>query len=124
MEKMILDLPLIGKWYEMTASGVKKEEYREIKPYWIRRMFKENVICSDKCRLMTPDKAAFYARFPNVLKEKCDDGRLKFRYRYIRIRYGYTKRTELREVESVHIGIGNPEWGAPDHDVIIIKYKK
>ena len=73
--------------------------------------------------ITTPDKAPFYARFPNVLKEKCVDGRLKFRYRYIRIRYGYTNRTFLREVESVLIGIGNPEWGAPDHDVIIIKYK-
>lgn len=124
MEKMVLDLPLMGKWYEMTASGVKKEEYREIKPYWIRRMFKEKIICSDECRLMTPDMAGFYARYPHVLKEKCDDGRLKFKYTHIRIRYGYTKRTLQREVESVRIGIGNPEWGAPDHDVIIIKYKK
>ena len=31
----ILDLPLKAKWYEMIESGNKKEEYREIKKYWI-----------------------------------------------------------------------------------------
>lgn len=30
----ILDLPLKAKWYDMIESGVKPEEYREIKPYW------------------------------------------------------------------------------------------
>lgn len=122
MEKMVLDLPLMGKWYEMTASGVKKEEYREIKPYWIKRMFKEKIALCETFRPITPQMAQFYDEYPHILKEKCELGRLKFRYTHIRIRYGYTKRTLQREVESVRIGIGNPEWGAPDHDVIIIKY--
>lgn len=30
----ILHLPLKAMWYEMIESGVKTEEYREIKPYW------------------------------------------------------------------------------------------
>lgn len=34
----ILHLPLKKQWYEMIESGVKTEEYREIKPYWIRRI--------------------------------------------------------------------------------------
>ena len=34
----ILDLPLKAKWYEMIESGNKKEEYREIKKYWIGRL--------------------------------------------------------------------------------------
>lgn len=32
-----LHLVLKGKWYDMIASGEKKEEYREIKPYWRNR---------------------------------------------------------------------------------------
>ncbi len=36
----ILDLPLKEKWYEMIESGNKKEEYREIKKYWIGRLAK------------------------------------------------------------------------------------
>lgn len=38
MKKLkILHLPLKAKWYKMIESGVKTEEYREIKPYWTKR---------------------------------------------------------------------------------------
>lgn len=33
-----LHLTLKKKWFDMIASGEKKEEYREIKPYWIKRL--------------------------------------------------------------------------------------
>jgi hypothetical protein len=33
-----LDLVLKAKWFDMIESGEKKEEYREIKPFWIRRL--------------------------------------------------------------------------------------
>jgi len=33
----ILHLTLKKKWFDMIASGEKKEEYREIKKYWIDR---------------------------------------------------------------------------------------
>jgi len=38
---MILHLTLKKKWFDMIASGEKKEEYREIKPYWNNRLNKE-----------------------------------------------------------------------------------
>lgn len=34
----ILKLVLKKKWYDMIASGEKKEEYREITNYWIKRI--------------------------------------------------------------------------------------
>ena len=34
----ILHLTLKKKWFDMIASGVKLEEYREIKPYWNKRL--------------------------------------------------------------------------------------
>jgi len=34
----MLHLTLKKKWFDMIASGEKKEEYREIKPYWIARL--------------------------------------------------------------------------------------
>lgn len=83
----ILDLPLKAKWYDMIESGVKPEEYREIKPYWEKRLINRG-------------------------------------YTHVRFRYGYTKRTMLREIESIRFGYGNPEWGAPkDKHVFIIKLK-
>ena len=34
----ILHLTLKKKWFDMIKSGVKKEEYREMKPYWCKRL--------------------------------------------------------------------------------------
>jgi hypothetical protein len=34
----VLHLTLKRKWFDMIASGEKKEEYREITPYWIKRL--------------------------------------------------------------------------------------
>lgn len=33
----ILDLVLKKQWFDMIKSGIKHEEYREIKPYWTKR---------------------------------------------------------------------------------------
>ena len=38
----ILHLTLKKKWYDMIASGQKTCEYREIKPYWKKRLFESN----------------------------------------------------------------------------------
>jgi len=38
----ILHLTLKKKWFDMIASGEKKEEYREMKPYWHRRLMGKN----------------------------------------------------------------------------------
>lgn len=35
---MILHLPLKKKWFDLINARIKKEEYREIKPYWIKRL--------------------------------------------------------------------------------------
>ena len=40
--KKILHLTLFKKWFDEIKSGKKKFEYREIKPYWTKRLFEEN----------------------------------------------------------------------------------
>lgn len=37
MERLILTLK--SEWFKMIASGTKKEEYREIKPFWDSRIW-------------------------------------------------------------------------------------
>jgi len=37
----VLHMTLKKQWFDMIASGEKKEEYREIKPYWINRLNKQ-----------------------------------------------------------------------------------
>ena len=100
----ILDLPLKKQWYDMIESGVKTEEYREIKPYWCKRF-------------LNMDTPSFSYR--NGYQESNVKG-----YTHVRFRYGYTKRTMLREIESIRFGYGNTEWGAPKNkQVFIIKLK-
>lgn len=35
----MLTLPIKKKWFDMILSGEKKEEYREIKPYYTSRLY-------------------------------------------------------------------------------------
>lgn len=42
-----LYLPLKAKWYDMIESGFKTEEYREIKPYWTKRLTVDNSLMRD-----------------------------------------------------------------------------
>lgn len=39
----MLTLPIKKKWFDMILSGEKKEEYREIKPYWTKRFLKSDM---------------------------------------------------------------------------------
>ena len=38
MKKKILTLTVSKQWFDMIVAGEKTEEYREIKPYWIKRL--------------------------------------------------------------------------------------
>lgn len=93
-----LHLPLKKKWYEMIESGVKTEEYREIKPYWVKRLTE-----------IVPNYDL--GRYGHIAKK----------FTHIKFSYGYTKRTMTFECKGIRIGKGRPEWGAPDKEVFIIE---
>lgn len=38
MEKKVLTISVKKEWFDKIVSNEKKEEYREIKPYWIKRL--------------------------------------------------------------------------------------
>ena len=38
MSEKILHLTLMKKWFDQILEGSKKIEYREIKPYWTKRL--------------------------------------------------------------------------------------
>lgn len=42
MENKILYLTLKKQWFDLINSGVKTEEYREIKSYWEKRLGNNN----------------------------------------------------------------------------------
>ena len=116
-----LHLPLKAKWYEMIESGVKTEEYREIKPYWVQRLTRYG----DDELLNGRLYADFLASSPDVLKYNIEMEMMSYtKYDAVKFSYGYTKRTMTFEIESITIGKGKPEWGAPTEDVFIIKLGK
>lgn len=102
----ILDLVLKGNWYDMIDSGVKKEEYREKKPYWTKRLKWERV-------------NAFYGGAMGNSHSSIMDGYKKFDA--VRFRRGYTNITMLFKHNATTEGVGTPDWGAPEKEVYIIK---
>lgn len=116
----LLHLPLKAKWYEMIESGIKIEEYREIKPHWVQRLTRYG-----NDTLNGRLYAEFMSTSPEVLKYNIEQGLMCFAdYTHIKFSYGYTGRTMMFEIDSISIGIGIPEWGAPNKDVFVIKLGK
>lgn len=128
-QEIVLDLPLKKEWYEMIESDIKKEEYREIKPYWCNRLLYGGPLGINE--YWKPILKKTYEsikengeKWPNAFNL---EHLLVFEYgtrgyTHVRFRYGYTKRTMLFELKEITIGMGNPEWGAPkDKEVFILK---
>lgn len=123
----ILDLVLKHKWYDMIASGEKREEYRALTPYWFTRLcaYKE---CGHFYRKVTQKDAELFEvnhdGFASSIKRGINSvysNLLPRDYTLIRFRRGYTNTIMLFEIKSMHIGRGNPDWGAPEEEVFIIK---
>lgn len=96
-----LHLVLKAKWYDMIDRGEKKEEYREVKQYWMKRLIEdvgEDEEGDSCCHV-------FYVDYECVCFHR-----------------GYTSTTMTFEVTSIDTGQGKTEWGAPaDRNVFIIK---
>lgn len=86
----------------MIASGEKKEEYREIKPYWNKRL-EESIYEPDYDCIMY-----FFKEFATVI-----------------FRNGYSKQSPLLQVKCAGISVSygaKREWGGnPDIKCYIIK---
>lgn len=114
---MILTLPLKKEWYNMIEIGTKTEEYRDVKPYWEKRLLDYAAIKANMTEIF------LRKRLLGIQTDVCKHFPRGFTH--VRFCYGYTKRTITREIESITIGYGKPEWGAPtDKQVFIIKFKK
>lgn len=113
----ILHLTLKKKWFDMIESGEKTEEYREIKPYWIRRLVNP--------RMMQDEKIAEeqWADFLINLDPRTFQW-IRNSFRDVVARNGYGKLAPQwkRDFEGITIGEGRPEWGAePGKKYFVIK---
>jgi len=95
----ILHLTLKKKWFDMIASGEKFEEYREMKPYWEKRL----------CNMAKIDVGNSIAVFK--------------KYDLICFKNGYAKDAPTMYVncKGISVGWGEQKWGAESRLYYIIK---
>lgn len=86
---MTLKLTLKRKWFDMIAFGEKKEEYREIKPYWLVRLTNQKGNSLSHSHLWE-------------FKQ----------YDIIEFKNGYSKDAPsmLVECKGITVGMAKPEW--------------
>lgn len=117
-----LHLPLKKEWYDMIESGVKTEEYRELKPFWANRLlYSVPLGVKEYWESVLQRAREFSEKHPFVTLHKSlivDYGTRG--YTHVKFSYGYTKRTMTFKINEITIGKGNKDWGAPDKDVFII----
>lgn len=121
-----LYLVLIGKWYDMIESGEKPEEYRDITPYWIQRIFEMINVEYTHYVSVNRDTSDFYSDPKNLqlLKDAIAEGVLRPRFKEVTFQRAYSKNPPrmTRPLVSVSVGTGNPAWGAvPNKNYLKLK---
>ena len=117
-----LQLSLKRNWFEMTKSGIKTEDYREINEYWTKRLFRD----VDKDELQDLIKGLQEGR--NI--EWAGLFHLHFlkEFEVNIMTLGYPKSTDTERIlklehKGIEIGYGKPEWGAePNKLYFVIKH--
>ena len=101
----MLILPIKKKWFDMILSGQKKEEYREIKPYWTKRLLKSDIP-------FNLDKLLY--------KLRTGEGRF---CKTVILKNGYRKNSpKITCRVEIGIGTGRKDWGAePNKEYYILE---
>lgn len=124
MKKKILTLTVSKQWFNMIADGKKSEEYREIKPYWVARLFQDNSNIIDVQYL-----ASGLAGRTDLLKRYIDTQKIILKpFTHVLFINGYRKDSPRIEKEIEVITVGKPKKGlCPDKwldsEFFIIKFK-
>ena len=94
-------LTLKKRWFDLILSGEKKEEYRELKPYWVRRLLGN------------------WHHFRSLNDFYRSDHIMPPGIKYIEFVNGYRK-DSLRfviEWKGLRVGTPNPEWCPEETDL-------
>lgn len=91
-----LHLPMKGKWHRMISDDIKKEDYRAIKQYWIKRLFYKGSSIRFSENQVEID-GMFYTPIP---------------YDTVTSKNGYSRNSPVTVVRYLGVSIGPavPEW--------------
>lgn len=116
-----LQLNLVKKWFDLTIQGVKKEEYREITPYWATRL-----LCMEDGESLKK----YYS--PPIIEQICKSLKSGINYSStdeimskLHLQFKKYHKTDFKngykpleivprfiiENKKITIGKGNPNWG-------------
>jgi len=119
----ILNLTLKKQWFDLIKSGVKVEEYREIKTYWARRLFdypqdmewavEEEMVGDMQNPLRRHRSIGAMYKFFGVSPKG---------YHIVRFRNGYRRDSPVIEkrLRKITIGQGDINRGAPGNTQVFI----
>ena len=122
----VLTYALNKPWFDMIKSGVKTEEYREIKTSYINRFLEMADLMADYRAAGAPNDRDM------AISHAISSGNwTKYLRKFTKLvlTLGYPSKTDSsRRLEfdepSIRIGQGKPEWGAkPGVDYFIITWK-
>jgi hypothetical protein len=107
----ILHLNLKKKWFDMILSGKKKEEYRTVSDYWMKRIVNVKG-CGTSYNFTILQMKGF-----NFNKNVID---------FIIFRNGYSKNSpEIKiECKGVVVDMGKKHLGAPNYKCFVLKLGK
>ena len=114
-ENKTLHLVLKRKWWDMIASGEKREEYREVCHYWAARLL--------------DSRYSWYSRntdyphdYVGWLCLKLSQKSIAFKnYENVCFHLGYTNTTMTYTVKDMLVRRGRKEWGAePNKEYFVI----
>lgn len=111
-----LTLSLKREWFDLIKSGVKREEYREIKPRYL------SMFCKQTLTTEPDTDNEFLVGFH--LKDSTE-----LRYDTLEFTLAYPSRAEkdkwlVFRNPKIRIGAGNPEWGAePDKLYFVVTWE-
>jgi len=105
-----IQLSLIEKWFRITESGEKSEDYRELTPYWYSRF----------CLYDGNKQPKSFWEFAPRTSFNFDSNKVTFKkFKTNIMTLGYPKSTDTERIlKYKHAGIeirtGNPNWGAEE----------
>jgi len=101
----MLIIPIKEKWFEMLCSGEKPEDYREIKPYWIKRFGWKDIIYADDSPGHEHRLVVTSVKMPVIFRN------------------GYSSNSPyLKCIVHISKGSGKTEWGAkPNTEYFVLR---
>ena len=128
MEKKVLTLTVSKEWFDKIVTGEKTEEYREIKPYWVARLFYDRfgklspVLVKELTDYIIKhgDTEQFEAK--NVIEVSF----IPYTHVLFINGYGDDKPRIEREIESIDIGKPRKGWCPDDFlgkEFFVIRFK-